>query len=61
MAGQDAEIALHPRHDHHLHRPADEQPLGRDQLELDLLGHAQAAWDAILRPFSIASSMVPTM
>src|SRR5215470_8845227 len=61
MAGKDAEIALHARHDNHLHRPADDQPLGRDQLELDLLGHVQAAWAAILRPFSTASSMVPTM
>jgi len=68
VAGQRAEVALGPRHHHHLDRPRQQQAFRRDELEFDLLGHrgrslapAQAASAAIWRAFCTASSMVPTM
>ena len=64
MLGQGAEIALGARQHHHLDRLRHQQALGRDQLELDAIGHRplpQAASAAILRALATTSSIVPTM
>jgi hypothetical protein len=60
---QDAEVALAARHHDHVDLGRDQQPLGRHQLEGDLVSHdvPQAASAAICLAFSVASSMVPSM
>ena len=62
MAGQHAEIAGPARNHHHVGLLRKQQALGRDQFEGDLaVRHRYAASAAMLRAFSMASSMVPTM
>src|SRR5262249_37323347 len=61
VIGEHGEVALGPRHQDLLDLAGDEQPLRRDQLELEGVGHDYATSAASFSALATASSMVPTM